>query len=470
MVFSSPFFLSFFFPLLLVCYFLSPKRLRNYILFLASIFFYAWGEPCALPVMLGVIFANFYFGRMISARPQKSALYLFIGLLLNLSILFFYKYLDFALININQLLSWFALKPILIPEIILPAGISFYIFQAISYIVDVKRANVKPQKALLKFALYISLFPQLIAGPIVRYATIASELDKRQLILSNIYTGLARFATGLAKKVFLADGLGQIADCVLDAPVGDVPQIWAWVGIICYTLQIYYDFSGYSDMAIGIGRIFNFHFPENFNYPYSAKSLRDFWQRWHMSLTAWLRDYIYIPLGGNRTGHARHYLNIMIVLVACGLWHGAAWNFIFWGFYNGCGLIIQDISGRFACVRNHMISGLSGWFLTMLFVLTGWVFFRVPELDAALEYIRILYLGNVHASFFHLPQIWENHVTISNCIFILVALVLSQPIAALRTENLCKTLYGGIFILLLFCATFAFAMTSSYSPFLYFRF
>ena len=354
MVFSSPLFLSLFLPVLLLVYAFAQEQLRNAVLLAASLLFYSWGEPKACLVMLGLILVN-YISAIAIDRSTNSGTrkwLLALAILANLSALFFYKYLDFTIGNMNALLSCFSLPELPLFNISLPIGISFYCFQAMSYTIDVYRKEVEAQYSLARLALYISLFPQLVAGPIVRYSTICNELNDRSLQLDNVYEGLVRFCIGLAKKVFIADSMGYVADQIFVEQVGTIPQLWAWVGCIAYTLQIYYDFSAYSDMAIGLGRVFNFHFLENFDFPYSATSIKDFWRRWHISLSSWLRDYLYIPLGGNRISAVRTYLNQFIVFFLCGLWHGASWNFAVWGVWHGSGLILERFAGggRVGCL------------------------------------------------------------------------------------------------------------------------
>ena len=308
----------------------------------------------------------------------------------------------------------------------------------------------------------ISLFPQLIAGPIVRYSTICRQFTDRTLNLDNIYSGLVRFGIGLAKKVFIADSMGLVVDTIFVKTVHDIPQAWAWVGIIAYSLQIYYDFSAYSDMAIGLGRIFNFHFLENFNFPYSATSIRDFWRRWHISLSTWLRDYLYIPLGGNRISPRRTMVNQCIVFALCGLWHGATWNFVIWGLWHGLGLTFERLGG-FALPRS--LGNLYVW----LFVLVGWVFFRSPDLPYALNYLNIMFCGNpAHNLYDFLPG-WDC-LTISNALFLLLGMVLAYPIRWCSFHFLEAKPAGALFLAGFFLATYAFAMTSTFSPFIYFRF
>ncbi len=473
MVFSSPFFISVFFPCLLVFYVAAGSHFRNMVLLVFSMLFYAWGEPKALPVMLAVILLNYCAALALSRQTYGSRFFIF-GIIANLCILFFFKYLDFIVQNINLLLSAPGARLLPEPHIPLPIGISFYIFQAMSYLIDVYRGQVPVQKSLFRFALYISLFPQLVAGPIVRYSSVANDLGRRGFVAANFQEGLIRFCIGLAKKVFIADSLGYVADCIFDSQVNSLPCLWAWCGAIAFALQIYYDFSAYSDMAIGIGKMFNFTFPENFNFPYAARSIRDFWRRWHMSLTAWLKDYLYIPLGGSRRSFATTCRNILIVLLCCGMWHGASWNFAIWGLYNGLGLAGERILGRISknWADNNpclLLKRLHRTF-TILFILIGWVIFRTETLDSCVLYIKIMFLGNPDHSFYSLPIVWENCLTYSNAIFLIIALVFSQPLKNVTFTSVYKSLSLQIGVFLLFVASYAFLMTTDYSPFLYFRF
>lgn len=470
MVFSSPLFLSVFFPALLLIYFAVPARWRNAVLLGFSLFFYTWGEPKALPVMLLVIAANYWLAAKTQAGSSKA--WLICGVALNLGLLGVFKYLDFIILNLDWLARLLRLPELPAPELLLPAGISFYIFQALSYLIDVARGVATPQRSLFRFALYISLFPQLIAGPIVRYLQIERDLGRRKLNLGNIQAGLVRFSVGLGKKVFIADSLGFVADVIFGAPVATMPRAWAWIGAAAYAMQIYYDFSAYSDMAIGIGRVFNFHFPENFNYPYAARSLQDFWRRWHMSLTRWLTDYLYIPLGGSREGEGKTWRNILIVLLCCGIWHGAAWTFILWGLYNGLGLVAERIwAARGAGGRPGGKPGV--WArraLTLLFVLVGWVLFRADTPGHAASYLRIMFLGNADYGLWSFARGWDDCLTYSNCLFFLLAAFFSQPWPKITFAAVEGSLAGQLLALALFGAAYAFAMTGDYSPFLYFRF
>ena len=469
MVFSSPLFLSIFLPILLLVYTLAQSRYRNTILLIASFIFYSWGEPRALLIMLGLIVINYYAAIFMKNKKLERIFskHVILGaaLAINLSTLFFYKYLDFAITNTNKLMQPFDIY-IELYHITLPIGISFYCFQAMSYIIDVYRNDVDVQYSLPNLALYISLFPQLVAGPIVRYSTICNELEDRTLHFNNLYEGLVRFSIGLAKKIFIADTMGYVAYQIFVADVSTIPQLWAWVGCITYSLQIYYDFSAYSDMAIGLGRIFNFYFLENFNFPYSAASIKEFWRRWHISLSSWLRDYLYIPLGGNRISPARTLVNQFIVFLLCGLWHGAAWNFIAWGIWHGLGLLSEKFTGSYIARLPRILAHA----YMLLFVMVGWVIFRAPDLSYAVNYLKIMFMGNISYDMFSFLPAWEHCITISNGLFMLLGMVLSWPISLFSFKTLQNKVTGIVVLVLLFAGAYSFAMTSTFSPFIYFRF
>lgn len=387
MVFSSLIFLFIFLPVTFICYFSAGVKLRNLILLFASLFFYAWGEAGYVLLMLFSILVNWFTGLLIGRNTnseRRKKLTLGIGIFLNLLPLAYFKYGTFLLTNLNLLVGQAAAPSITIPEIHLPIGISFFTFQAISYLVDIYRKEAVSQKNPINLALYISLFPQLIAGPIVRYHDIARELLERTISLRGFHAGARRFTIGLAKKIFIANNLGAFADHIYNLPVETIPAHLLWLGMLCYTLQIYYDFSAYSDMAIGLGRMFGFHFLENFNYPYIACSIQEFWRRWHISLSSWFRDYLYIPLGGNRKGTARTYFNLLLVFFLCGLWHGASWTFVIWGLYHGFFLIIER--GPFSKLL-HRFPLAVRYLYTFFVVNIGWIFFRATSLDQALSYL-----------------------------------------------------------------------------------
>ena len=337
MVFSSITFLFYFLPIVLICYFLVPKKLKNFVLLCSSLIFYFYGEPKYVALILISILITYIFGLLIEKYKDKktSEFCLILALFFLLGFLIYFKYIDFLIENINV---WFKLNADLL-NVLLPIGISFYTFQEISYLVDVYRGQVESQKSLIKLATYVSLFPQLIAGPIVRYKDIAEQLDNRELSLEKFSLGTRRFILGLGKKVLIANVLGELINIFL--LVDEKTIVFYWMYAIATMLQIYFDFSGYSDMAIGLGKIFGFEFPENFNYPYTATSITEFWRKWHITLGSWFRDYVYIPLGGNRVSALKHIRNIFVVWFLTGLWHGASWNFIIWGLYFAVILVIE---------------------------------------------------------------------------------------------------------------------------------
>ena len=466
MVFSSPTFLGLFLPILLLVYFFG--RYRTLALLLGSLLFYSWGEPQAILIMLAVILSN-YFGALLigdatkKEKTMQSKILLTVCIVIDLGVLVAYKYLSFAIVNLNLLLAPMGYS-IHNPAIPLPIGISFSIFQTVSYLIDVYRKDVEPQKNIVSFALYVSLFPQLIAGPIVRYKTIAEEIADRTIKLDNISTGFQRFAVGLAKKVLIADCMAGVADVIYSHPVATIPTFYCWLGAIAYMLQIYYDFSGYSDMAIGLGRVFNFHFLENFDFPYCARSVQDFWRRWHISLSTWFRDYLYIPLGGSRCSVWRTYLNLMIVFFLCGLWHGAAWNFVVWGLYQGAGLIIERVGFKKLLDR---IPAFIGNIYVLLFALVGWVIFRAPTMKYACVYLKNMFCGSNIKIYDFVDSI--KFMTISNGLVLLLGVFFAYPLAGNIFNRLKYNLKIWI-IFVLFMTAYIFALTSQYSPFIYFRF
>src|SRR5574344_349077 len=385
-------FIYMFMPILCITYFCIFKKLRNTVLLIASLVFYAWGEPRFLLVMLITIILNYVFGILISEslnkiehpeEKQKSLLFLTIGILCNLAILGYFKYYNFVLENISSLFS----VNFDIVKIILPLGISFYTFQSLSYLVDVYREDAKVQKNPFKLALYVALFPQLIAGPIVKYQDIKDQIDDRKIDLDNITYGIKRFVIGLSKKMLIANTCGEIADKIFNQNADAYSPLIAWIGILSYTLQIFYDFSGYSDMAIGLGHIFGFKFKENFNYPYISKSIGEFWRRWHISLSTWFKLYLYIPLGGNRVSSKRTYINLFIVFLATGIWHGAAWTFVLWGLWNAFFIILERFFQINKSEDNTLIRKIILHIYCVFVFLIGWVLFRADNLDYALTFI-----------------------------------------------------------------------------------
>jgi len=482
MVFSSITFLFFFLPAALLTVLLAGKKARNICLLFFSLFFYAWGEGIYVLLMLTSITANYFGGRLIhtlTGQMRRLVLGLFVSF--NLLLLGYYKYANFLADTINSLFSFLGVLPLQLEPVHLPIGISFFTFQALSYIIDVYRKKIAPQSNAIDLALYISLFPQLIAGPIVRYTDIQKQLSKRQVSLDGFYVGVQRFIYGLSKKVLLANPLAEIADKIFALSGAELTTPLAWLGIVCYTLQIYYDFSGYSDMAIGLGRMFGFSFLENFNYPYISKSIREFWRRWHISLSSWLRDYVYIPLGGNRHGTGRTYFNLLFVFFLCGLWHGASWSFVLWGFYHGFFLVIERTP----------VGGLQEklwWPLrhvsTLLIVILGWVIFRCETLGAAGEYYLALLGGGAESTLeisylFSLNSKQQTELGVAIlCIFPVYQWlrdtrkwVLTRIRGSLRYA--CDFTSSGLqfflSVVLLYLAIISLA-AGAYNPFIYFRF
>ncbi len=455
MVFSSNIFLFLFLPAVLIAYFFSPKNFRNYLLLIASLFFYAWGEMQYIFVLIISIIANYFFGIFIhlhckkeestrqseilikkldchDSLAMKKRAVLFFAIAFNLVLLGYFKYANFLVNNLNDILAIFSSFKITIDKVHLPIGISFFTFHSISYIIDIYRGKVRPQKNIFDLALYISLFPQLVAGPIVRYNTINKQLDVRKRRHNPLFVvyGIRRFIVGLAKKVIIANPLGEIADHIFALPADQLSFSLAWIGVACYTLQIFFDFSGYSDMAIGMARIFGFKFLENFNYPYISKSIKEFWRRWHISLSSWFRDYLYIPLGGNRCSVARQYFNLVLVFLLCGFWHGASWNFVIWGLFHGVFLVLERTKFGDFIESKKIISH----FYTLLIVMVGWVFFRSPDLPYSIAYLKAMF---VNFDFFHaIPSdvaiLVFNHF---NLVVFAIAILISMPIFA-RKNNI----------------------------------
>ena len=488
MVFSSPIFLFAFLPLVLLAYYLSPRTVKNYTLLIASLLFYAWGEVFYVGIMITSIISNYIFGRLIYSASENSSasnqderfsakLYVSIGIIINIGLLISFKYANFITDNINSFTALFDITPVELAPVHLPLGISFFTFQAISYIVDVYRKEVVAQKNLPDLALYISLFPQLIAGPIVRYHDVSSQITDRSHSLELFASGVQRFIFGLSKKMLIANPLGEVADNIFALSGNDLTMPLAWLGIIAYSLQIFFDFSGYSDMAIGLGRMFGFRFLENFNYPYISRSLREFWRRWHISLSTWFKDYVYIPMGGGRVSTLLVYRNLFTVFLLTGVWHGANWNFIVWGLFHGAFLASEHMG--FSKILERSWKPIQHLYL-ILVVSISWVFFRADSLSEAITYLHsMLDFSNIHTTSMQYAQ-----VTTNEFIYALGAgLVLSVPIygqlknmiAAInqRSTVLYATIYYiprlTLLLTLLYLSAFKIA-ASTYNPFIYFRF
>jgi len=482
MVFSSVIFLCCFLPLMLLAYYVSPKQvwLRNLLLLLGSLFFYAWGGPTHVFVMLLSIVGNYCFGRLLHAaklRGRGDGFWLGIAVAFNLGLLFYFKYFNFA---VETAVKVFGLS-METKFISLPIGISFFTFQGMSYVIDVYREKVGDpdgevvQKDFVKLALYISMFPQLIAGPIVRYHDIRPYLDERKVNLAQFSRGIERFILGLAKKVLFANLLGDIATQIMHHNGTMISQGEAWLGALCYAMQIYYDFSGYSDMAIGLGRMFGFEFLENFNYPYISRSITEFWRRWHISLSQWFRDYLYIPLGGNRRGNV--YVNLSIVFLATGIWHGADWGFLLWGIWHGAFILIERVlKKRGLAIR---VPAVLGWAYTMFVVLMGWVLFGIVDLKETGRYLGLMF-GLRENAFVSYKIGW--YLNRRTAVMLVLALLCCVPwkewlvkrFPRLDAEQVLSqdrvVLVKRVLLLLLYGICLLFIVNSNYNPFIYFRF
>lgn len=475
MLFSSPIFLFLFLPTTLLLYYLAPKRFKNVILLFLSLAFYTWGEKELVALILLSTLIDYSSGLIISNGYRKTGLAL--SIVFNLSLLFYFKYSSFIFNNLSNILEALNISNSFantFNSVVLPIGISFYTFQTMSYTIDVYRGNVKATKNLINFATYVTLFPQLIAGPIVRYAQIENELKNRKTSINLFADGVERFIIGLAKKMIIANNCAFIADAAFNIPSNESSALIAWLGVIAYSFQIYFDFSGYSDMAIGLGKMFGFNFPENFNYPYISKSIREFWRRWHITLSNWFKDYLYISLGGNRKGNTRTYLNLLIVFLLTGLWHGASWNFIIWGLFHGCFLVLERIG--FSRVLNRTPKYISHIY-TLLVIIFGWVFFRSNSFSEAINYIKTMFSFNSKINFEYLDYYLSKDI-----IFILIlALFLSTPIYK-KYRNYIITLqiksnslrFGKainiITLTILLVISYFYIATDAYNPFIYFRF
>lgn len=390
MVFSSNVFLLYFLPLFLICYFAFPKSCRNIVLLLSSVLFYAYGAPDFVLLLIGSTVANFYLVKAMSGtgKPGLKKIYCAIAISVSMGLLAYYKYANFFVDNFNCLLSAFGVAPIVIRKILLPIGISFFSFQSVTYVVDTYRGISEPMKRLSDYVLYIMMFPQLIAGPIVRYCDIKDQINNRKYDVSECLHGIYRFIIGLSKKVLVADVVGIQADKYFAGDLSVIDAGTAWIAIVAYTMQLYFDFSGYSDMAIGLGKIIGFRFPENFDNPYNSSSVSEFWRRWHITLGTFMRNYLYIPLGGNRCAKSRMYFNLWVTFLLSGLWHGASWNFVAWGAYHGFWLVTERIGFSKILTKAGKLPSV---LFTFIVVLVGWVIFRTENLADAWTFITRLF-------------------------------------------------------------------------------
>ncbi len=495
MIFSSILFLCIFLPVMIVGYFVLPKKLKNVYLLLGSLFFYAWGEPKYIFIMLASIIGNYCFGMLLhylamkQSKPEQvpapwaKRAVLIVAVLFNLGILIYFKYYMMIVTTISDLFQ----AELAVPEIVLPIGISFYTFKGISYLADVYRTEgnrdedgkicTLAEKNPINLALYISMFPQLMAGPIGRYPDMKDALKERVTNASGFSKGIERFIIGLAKKAIIANSIGETADKIFASDITYLGTPAAWLGAIFYTLYIYYDFSGYSDMAIGLGKIFGFDFSENFNYPYISRSITEFWRRWHISLSSWFRDYLYIPLGGSRTGNV--YFNLFVVFLATGIWHGASWGFLIWGVWHGIFMLIERaFRGKELKFR---VPSFVKWLYTILVVTLGWVLFKLEEIEPALTYIGTMFhLRSSSYTAFSLRYYLDNKMIMLLILAVLAAVPWAQvlprrigsAIAAVSLAEPSKPVCIGrrVILLLLLLLSMIFIVNSTYNPFVYFKF
>lgn len=475
MVFSSSFFILYFLPVFLTCYYLVPPRFKNYIILAASTLFYIWGAPKFIFVLFGSIVLDFYLARFIyeAKTPASKKLLVTLSVIINTSVLLYFKYANFFVENLSQVLQHAGFEQISWVRVALPIGISFFTFHELSYIIDVYRGVKPPLKKITDYAVYILLFPQLVAGPIIRFNEIADQIQNRnhQINSDNGLTGFFRFAIGLAKKVLIANTLGAEADRIFALPESELSFAVSWLGALAYTFQIYFDFSGYSDMAIGLALMMGFVFPENFNNPYISQSITEFWRRWHMSLSRWMRDYLYIPLGGNKVPAWRLYLNLWIVFLISGFWHGASWTFILWGAYHGFFLVVERL------FLQHLLAKLPK-FMKLLYaflvVVTGWVFFRAETVSQALAFCRYMFSFDAQSFYFTVP--------LKTYIFFILAFIGCFIAISPKVEKLewslflpgsrsqrTAVIYSGLSIILLLISV-GYITSSDFNPFIYYRF
>ncbi len=468
MLFSSIPFLYYFLPIVLLLYFVVPKSIKNVVLFLASLFFYSWGEPSYIIIMLISISIAYILGLQIEKalnNPKKARFFMILSVSCSLAFLIFFKYTNFFIDNVRALTN----LPIPFLKLSLPIGISFYTFQIISYTIDVYRKTVPAQKSLLDFATYVALFPQLIAGPIVRYSDVAAELSQRTHSMEQVALGCRRFLLGLAKKVLIANLLGEFCNIFRESAAPSV--LYYWLYAIAFTLHIYFDFSGYSDMAIGLGHIFGFHFIENFNYPYISKTITEFWRRWHMSLGSWFRDYVYIPLGGSRVGRAKLFRNILVVWALTGFWHGAAWNFIFWGLLFAALLMIEksffgNVLKKLPVIFSHIY--------VLFFVILSFVLFNAASMTELVSDFKCLFgFGSLPISTTETIYYFKSYL-----ILFIIGIIGATPLPSKLVQRIGSTAWGKrilpwleapVLAILLLLIT-AYLVDGSFNPFLYFRF
>lgn len=472
MVFSSNIFLIFFLPIFLIFYFASPKSWRNVVLLLFSLVFYAYGAPDFIALLVGSCVANFYLVKMMYGTSNQLAkkLYCAAAIIISLGLLIYYKYANFFIENINVLLSACGAHTITFAKVLLPIGISFFTFQSITYVIDTYRGNNQPMKRLHDYVLYIMMFPQLIAGPIVRYCDIEQEIRERKYDISEAMQGFYRFIIGLSKKILISDVIGIQVDAVLSGDIAMLDSGTAWITIIGYTMQLYFDFSGYSDMAIGLGKIMGFHFPENFDNPYNSSSITEFWRRWHMTLGSFMRNYLYIPLGGNRCSKSRMYFNLWIVFLLSGFWHGANWNFLIWGAYHGIWLVLERMG-----LKNFYdkIGKIPSVIITFLIVMIGWVFFRIESFSEAITFISKMFSFD----FGTLSSCYDKQFITTLAVALVFSFMCLLPFGKkiqnfVFYTNYSKSQHIVVWLIALFLLFFNLGSLNAvgFSPFIYFRF
>ncbi len=474
MVFSSVVFLLYFLPVFLLVYFFVDKKYKNAVILIGSIYFYSWGAPNFIFVILFTTLLDFYLVRAMDKSTDQTMrkLILFLSVSMNLGLLVYFKYSNFFVENVNRLLSVFGQENITWTKLILPIGISFYTFETITYVVDVYRRVHKPLTRFLDYQLYIILFPKLIAGPIIRYHEIADQITDRgqHETADNRLTGFYRFVIGLAKKVLIANQMGSVADEIFAGNYYDMSTLTAWLGSFAYTFQIYFDFSGYSDMAIGLGKMMGFRFPENFNNPYTSQSITEFWRRWHMTLGSWMKNYLYIPLGGNRVeGKMRLYFNLWLVFLISGFWHGASWSFIFWGAYHGFFLVTERaFTGKIL----QKIGKIPAILITFLIVNFGWVFFRIDKIKDAVRYIRRMIIFKSNHDFDFGPAFKFYFIVAIFFSFFTLSKFTQQVQNNLYFNSYTGTRHIAVFLtcIVLFVLSVSSITSSDFNPFIYFRF
>ncbi len=475
MAFSSFTFIFCFLPLFLIAYSLSPKRLKNFVVLIASYLFYAWGAPKIVPLLLLSSVLDYLFSQRFESRYRRTLFGIAVGL--NVLQLFYFKYSNFFIGEFNQLLSGLGFEAMSWSYVALPIGISFFTFQKISYLADVYSSRVQPATHVFDYLLYVVLFPQLIAGPIIRYHDIADQIKSREQSAAKLWSGMFRFCLGFGKKVLIADELGKTVAVLFEMDPSSLNSSYALLGVLCYSFQIYFDFSGYSDMAIGLGRMMGFEFPENFNMPYISQSITEFWRRWHISLSNWMKEYLYIPLGGNRLGPTRTYANLWIVFLLSGLWHGANWTFLFWGFYHGLFLVFDRLFWLRASASLPRVLRVA---VTFFAVMVGWVFFRCETITQAFAYLQALF--SIHTFGEGIPAQYLANIMLprGQFVFVLACVICIAPlfapleplarrtwVSSPRPLRLSLEFVSALFLLVSSALVIG---SGSFSPFLYFRF